>query len=77
MHVSKDSMWQKILKSFWILGGSKQDRLVITTYSRFPCTSNDEKKTKKNGQVRRHWVEFAECLAKLSINITNEEKWGP
>jgi len=24
MHVSKDSMWRGILKSFWILGGSKQ-----------------------------------------------------
>jgi len=24
MHASKDSMWQGILKNFWILGESKQ-----------------------------------------------------
>ena len=32
MLMSKDSMWWEILKSFWILGGSKQD-LVFATWT--------------------------------------------
>jgi len=33
MHMFKDSMWRKILKSFWILGESKQGLIICASWS--------------------------------------------